>query len=760
MSSQAPELGPRDVRAVVDSAWGADARHEAPDLVLLRGRPTWTGDDLLAGPSGPVRVCTATSPLAVLDLIGQHAGERLLVLTDLEEAELGSDLLARAHRAKVVRPEPWDAVSLAFRVTRSGAVDPLLVREGAPVAQALLEMAPAEGWPPPASGIVTRDHALRCLTTHVLGTPREVDAAGILDWSTRPEGGLALRDLPEEVRASLVRWLVERAGPAVRPVLRLAEKGEGPAAVVLGLVSHLALQAAGGGFAKGSVSARLGQPALGDHELRAWAELAQGWTLRQLATRPAVAAQVLADADEEARQLRLEQAVAESDLLPSGLLVRLQECADALAEAAGQPTSARVARVERAHARVARHVLASEDPASAAVRMAVRLVRWLATRPEPAGDLGAALVGHVAGGGWVDLARQVVANGVADGRVAAGLATVHQAASALRSAQDRAAATQLAASVRDDAPPGGVVPVEEAAERLVRPLRSVQPVLLVVVDGMSAAVAAELVMSAQSRGWRELRPDAAPQRAALLAGLPTVTEVSRTSLLTGRRARGTQREERTGVEDAFGRGTVVLHLGDLESTPGEQLPYEVRATVQSGEHQVVVVVLNGVDDSLSGGDPARTRWTVDAVRHLGPLLEGARTMGRAVVLTSDHGHVVDQGPGADVLFQRSGAGARWRAGAGADVGEDEVRLAGPRVLLGDGDVVAAVGERLRYKQRSEGYHGGAALAELAIPFVVLAHSNVEVEGWRSAPASAPAWWDAPVEVEESSDSDDQGRLFG
>lgn len=51
--------------------------------------------------------------------------------------------------------------------------------------------------------------------------------------------------------------------------------------------------------------------------------------------------------------------------------------------------------------------------------------------------------------------------------------------------------------------------------------------------------------------------------------------------------------------------------------------------------------------------------------------------------------------------------------------------------LSNGDVRAAVSETLRYKQRSEGYHGGAALAESTIPFVVLARRGAGVPWYKT-----------------------------
>ena len=53
-------------------------------------------------------------------------------------------------------------------------------------------------------------------------------------------------------------------------------------------------------------------------------------------------------------------------------------------------------------------------------------------------------------------------------------------------------------------------------------------------------------------------------------------------------------------------------------------------------------VLNTIDDALDRSDPGGTEWTADTVKHLLPLLERARRARRVVVLTSDHGHVIER----------------------------------------------------------------------------------------------------------------------
>jgi hypothetical protein len=85
--------------------------------------------------------------------------------------------------------------------------------------------------------------------------------------------------------------------------------------------------------------------------------------------------------------------------------------------------------------------------------------------------------------------------------------------------------------------------------------------------------------------------------------------------------------------------------------------------------------------------------------------------------------------------------ARWRTGVGARDGEIEV--AGPRVLAGGGRVVLPWRESIRYSRRRAGYHGGASLAEITVPIVVLLPSREQLPaGWQvlSPEAVTPTWW--------------------
>ena len=140
---------------------------------------------------------------------------------------------------------------------------------------------------------------------------------------------------------------------------------------------------------------------------------------------------------------------------------------------------------------------------------------------------------------------------------------------------------------------------------------------------------------------------------------------------------------------------------------------------------------------------AAPAWGADAVKHLAPLLDRARHAGRIVVLTADHGHIVERRQGTQRAYAGISSG-RSRA-ATEPAGDGEVLVTGPRVLRHDGRAVLAVDEHLRYGPLKAGYHGGAAPAEAVVPVAVLVPGVVpEDVSLHLAPPQEPAWWIDPV----------------
>jgi hypothetical protein len=190
-----------------------------------------------------------------------------------------------------------------------------------------------------------------------------------------------------------------------------------------------------------------------------------------------------------------------------------------------------------------------------------------------------------------------------------------------------------------------------------------------------------------------------------------------------------------------------VHKAGLDtSEPGEALSAELAAAIAGTEAaDLVTCVLNTIDDALDRSDPGGTDWTDSAVRHLRPLLDHARRAGRVVIMTADHGHVIERRRGTQRSYPEVTSG-RSRAGH-PPAAEGEVAVTGERVLLPvtGGPAVLAVDEGIRFGPLKAGYHGGASPAEVIVPVAVLVDgSPPEDSGLGLALPQEPAWWLDPV----------------
>ena len=356
---------------------------------------------------------------------------------------------------------------------------------------------------------------------------------------------------------------------------------------------------------------------------------------------------LLGRADELLAETRAMSLADGSDLLPAGLTRRLALLAEALRTATArqhaspdtpQISAAALADVEQAWIGVAAHQLADTDPRTAAFHAAVRLARWLAADSAVNGISLQALLGrHRDSDAWVDSAVNDAAPGASDPDLGAGLAAVLAGVRARRAAHDLAFAAALATHTSSDtgAVPGshdGVQYLEELLPGEVLPLARSTPVLLLVLDGMSAGVGTEVIASVLSRtgdGWAEALLPGQTRRAAALAVLPTLTEVSRASLLCGELRVGGQDVEQLGYQ-ALTRagglsGAALFHKKPLDSSRlGYAVADDVAAAIADVTgYPLVTCVLNTIDDALDRSDPGGTAWSADAVKHLAPLLDRA-----------------------------------------------------------------------------------------------------------------------------------------
>jgi hypothetical protein len=768
---------------------GTDRRR----VVLLRSAPKWDGPaEPTWGEGSTARVAVALSPLAVHELVLAHLAGRtpgpavLVVLTDREQYELDPAILARVHKKTIDTVDGWDVVREAFGATQ---IDPRL-KDANWAAEALLDATPPGGWPPVSGGWLSRQYALTALaqrrlrlgrydTEAAAGTVQStgverLDAQALLQWSTTaggPERLLALRG-PE--RAGLAAFLGDddQAGPTGRALLALVDSERGADAVAFGVVCAALWEHAEPARetyqAQGRAERYFGDPppATGDqlHALvSAFGKAAETYVSALLVAgrRTGGAADheqarearrlvgtVLDRAAALARQFGADQAVACSPVMAGGLQARFTAVGHALA--AGD-----VARVAGAVQHLADHELAGEPQEAARVqrtRMAQRLARWLAGEPPAESPtVGDAIQRHVAETGWVDLALEYIeAGGEGDPALTAAYDALCARVRARRLDIDRAFGQALAEWTASRTGPGDMLTVETFLDRVVAPAvrdGAGRRVLLLVLDGMSAAIANELAEELRT-SWAEFDPltQGAPRRRAMAAALPTVTAVSRTSLFAGALVKGTQADE-TRAFPAHklwdGAPAAVFHKDDLRTeTAGDAFGAALTAALDDGRTHVAVV-LNTVDDRLAKeqklGDGA---WHVDEIGKLRDLLRVAAEQGMLVLLTSDHGHVVDR-RGAQVAAAQP-ASARHRL-PGGDLDDREVALAGPRVVWPEpgASIVALWDADSRYTARKAGYHGGASLAEFTIPVLAfLRFGAAAPQGWRELGDQRPPWWSA------------------
>lgn len=770
-----PAAGRRAVEVLLEAEL---PRAEGRRLVLVDA--VWAGGDQereftvrVDGVARRVHVTDQDSALGIADAWRHHTtavdpdGDSVLVVTGLVPADqLGWDLRGHAVRRRPLAVERADIVKQLFG---AGDLDTRMVRENW-LLDALLEAEPSGGWPR-AGSVLTRDRALRALLAARVGLgdtsdeSLDLDADTLFDWSRTPAGPRRFAELPEQERSGLTVWLEQVTGPAAPTLLALAADGRGADALPLGALASAALAcpaAADAGFALGTLFGH----ALGSFDaLAPYAAAATGVLTRWIAQAEAggsagtdARARVLAvleRADRLADTARLTGLLAGDRLLPSGYRARLRTLAAALD---GRPGPAQAALRDLAdHQLAALHADSTER-----ARTAVRLLRWLdgpqavqAVRE----SVGRSVRHYLESTGWVDLATGILAEGDASRDSGIGEA-YHRLIGRVRDRRRQldesfAAALAVWTEAASQQAPHGALLIEDVLARAAAPLaRDGGRPLVLVLDGMSADVAVELAAGLAPRTWTEIVPTAPaghrPGRLAAVAMLPTLTRISRASLLSGAPTEGGQETERAGFTAFWKkrhREAVLFHKGGYEGKAGHRLAPALLEAL-ADERSVVGVIVNTIDDALADGrDNGRARWRTGDIAKLADLLDAALGAGRPVLLVSDHGHILDRSPRESGPTVAEGVrGARWRTGP---AGPGEVELTGPRVRTAGGRITAAWRDDLRYTARQAGYHGGASLAEVTVPVLAFVPSGSEIPaGWTALPAenTAPEWWRGDAET--------------
>ena len=733
----------------------ADRVREASSSVRvigIRSPGRWSGDEIMVDGDSRYRVIQCDAPIefrmALRDVSEDLAAT--VLITPLDDTQLGEDIRVRLAGRKLKTVDPWRIVRELFRASR---IDPRVAAHRW-MADRLLKIAPASGYPPVPGGVLDADRVWSILLRDELGMADGApDLLALLSWSADAENAARWRAADEPFRAAATDWITRTAGPAGAAVLRCVSVNENPLAPAVGLALGVFLaEGAEGKLDKpaGRLEAWTGTPDLSPALARRWHDAAVA-EIRRPAIDDKSRRRWLDLADEVLEKVGAADFAYLSGISPAGFDQRMARFGAALNRALARKPVRVTGEEIAAWESVRSHALAHESAYTRrlhGVDMALRLLKWLARAAgDPGGypDFAAAAADYVRRGGFVDWARTLLRGSEPVAELSAAYAALGRAVTRVRERQNRAFAELLRDWTAAGSIGPAVLPIERAIETVVAPLARSVPALLILIDGMSHAVFQELLADIADRyPWAELVPADGTAIPPVLATIPSLTRHSRTSFFLGRLASGGGADERKG----FAGHPALIGLGKPSAPPrlfakaeiadaeDNSLSTPVRNAVANLNQRVVGVVINAVDDNLSKGSQTDPRWTVDYIRPLQALLHEARAAGRAVILVSDHGHVLEGG----TTGMPDGEGERWRP-ATSPPAKGEIYIAGSRVLGDDRhELVAPWSETYRYSQEKAGYHGGLTPQEMLVPLGLLSANDQAPDGWKENLREEPDWW--------------------
>lgn len=723
-------------RAISLHEKGADAR-----CIAFQFQGRWTGPER----RDAFRFYHCESSLDVRAALDEpeERGTVKVILSAVNEEALGQDVLVRLFKRRLhplKRSEVLRSVFGARQIDRGIASKPELV-------EALIEYSSIGTSNPATTGSLSLDAAWAFVLNQAIGLQAaSPDLEALLEWTCDDKNLNRFRDLAEDRRELVLSHLGE-LGLGAKEFCALLRSEYPPlaAALVCGVIYHTAAEA-GLHKAEGKAEDRFFkgiQPTKdGVRKLAAASESV---------ARASGADEALVAAEDLLAKLGARDFAHLSPVLRSGYEQRLAALAHKIMQACRTPNKEASRAVLAARDLIRAHHFAATDPQEVArIDMAIRLLLWHETQEQAPSELPKTLEQaaqeYAREGSFVDWARYSLIPGSRNRELELAFREICQRVDVRRELFAKHFARLLAGttgSVASDV----LLPIEHLMRDLVAPIAHANPVLVLVVDGMSWAVWREVATSLPG-AWIRLAPRNALTVA--LATIPSVTEVSRCSLFCGDLRLGDSEIEAKGFKShpdlvaagQHNRPPLLLHKSSLKNEGEAGLADEVRDAIADKNRRVVGVVVNAVDDNLLKGDQLVLNWSVEAVQPLAALLEEARLAARHVVILSDHGHVLEIGSES-----RKGAGGeRWKE-PGAPL-DGEIAIEGSRVLTEHGNrLVAPWSDLIRYGPKRNGYHGGVSPQEMLIPVAVLRHESAPAIDMDELVEQQPGWWNCDASVD-------------
>jgi PglZ domain len=701
------------------------------------------------------------SVLQIRELLFEREKDDALqvVLTNLNEADLGQDLLARFAKKRFFTDDAWQILQERFQARQT---DPML-RKHRWLAEMLIENMPPGGYPPVTNGLLDANTVWGIvLKEHLAFDNARPDARDLLAWMMNTEKTERYLCAPTDIQQGVRGWLQQSAGAIAEILFNCLDVGLGEDAVPLGLacqvvfseVADPAIEAALSGAVIRMEQFTGGHP-LTKSQAETWRDAAVGLIDRlPQEEQKTVANRMTERADDLLVGLKIAEYAWLSPHSPAGFEQMMERYGLRVQELLKNKFAELPEDAPQLAETIFRHRQALDggkrSPRAEVVEMSLRLLRWLTAGQADYHNFEEAALAYAQDGGFVDRARQALYRGDRVGPLSEAYMMLADAITSRREVENRQFAELLAKWTESGSRSEDVIKIEDVLHQVVAEVAKSAPVLLVVMDGMGYAVFRELLEEITDRGWVEIAPERKTWPTPVIAALPSITEVSRASLLCGRLTRGTSSDEAAGfgANEALRnlsrtKPPILFHKNSLAEL-GRNENSDLLQELASEKRKVVGVVINVVDDHLLKGEQLSVPWKLEHIPTLEHLLYAARDAGRAVIVTADHGHVLERQTIYRQPASPATAGERYR-GADGRTEADELLISGSRVI--SGKIIAPWSERVRYAMKKHGYHGGLTPQECVVPCCVLVKYNQklgeELSEWVERPLYQPAWWSRP-----------------
>jgi hypothetical protein len=725
----------------------------------IRAPGAWLGSShlLIDGIEHIVLPCVSDLQVREALLKAETEKKPSVLLCCMSEEALGDDVIDRLAKRRVFSPQVREMVAELFAVSPT-RIDPRVLKSRV-LMEALLDMVPTDGYPPVASGTLDLQTAWLTLLGQLIGERVEAPSlTQLLEWSVSEVKLGRLTKMDPELKSAFVDWFARSKGESIRFIVAAIDSGYGADLLAIGVALGLVFdpnhfRSAEHQIARGRLERYFQHREIDEESARAWFR-ASDTILAQMKddAKNSTRRRILNRLDELLTTLGLANNAWVLNHSPLGLEQRYQQTGHALLQALAAKSSAGIDEVRGALATVRRHLLSEADSERLSrVEMACRLIRWLHTgdsRPT-AEPFDAMVVGYHRDGGFIDWARNRLKETDESPEVQKAFAAILKKVEERAESFETSFAVQLQEWTRTENQSNRFILIENVLQEVVLPVAKQQPVLLLVLDGMSVAVFRQLLQDILRHDWTEIVHEEAALPRPVIGSLPSVTSISRRALFLGRldpATNGTEEGEFKANDILFhGSGSQVrpqlFKIGDLSDEENGGVASGVRNAIADKKCRVVSVVLNAIDDHLDSGKQVDFVWTRNTIRGFRDLLRQASDAGRLVIMTSDHGHVLDFGT-KQLPSAKDRRGDRFRTADGKPQ-EGELEFEGSRVYKATGcnRITLACSAGIRYGKDKRGYHGGANPQELVVPLAILSDVRMGTpQGWMEIAPYQPDWW--------------------